>query len=431
LSDLPQYRSLLPSRLAPPSRTARHLVADHERFADAPYPVRVDDYVRERYAIDLAASLGPLALRHPIGKASGQLSLRAAQVEADVDADLAFVVLKTVIAESPAGSSRMAAWKIEATRMECERIRSRRGEDGYTISWIGRGWEKDLASYCRLVVDARRIARDRGVVVIPSVKLHLPSRLDEPYDIAEYRHTLAALADAWGAGGDRAPLVVEKDFSPTLAGSDLAAEKAAILRWLYDVPRLVAEHGGTRTPRVGIKVMNALFDDDFQLEMLRALEAARPRPAFLTLFNRLFDPARAFGEHRGIAYGGPDLSDRNLAVLTQWAREGTGTLPISATGNIVDGRLLAEYALRGASSAQIHTFFQLPRACYRSHSPRSRAALHELLFHPATGLLAAMAGLRELAGTTHNALRFLDLAEVGRELLARRDDGSDAGTPPR
>ena len=41
--------------------------------------------------------------RIPIGKGSGQLSLNLEQLETDRAAGLAFVVLKTVIAEDPAG----------------------------------------------------------------------------------------------------------------------------------------------------------------------------------------------------------------------------------------------------------------------------------------------------------------------------------------
>ncbi len=60
-------------------------------------------HVREAYRIDLAARYLGHPLPHPIGKASGQLSLNLEQVETDRAAGLAFVVLKTVIAEDPAG----------------------------------------------------------------------------------------------------------------------------------------------------------------------------------------------------------------------------------------------------------------------------------------------------------------------------------------
>ena len=34
-------------------------------------------------------------------------------------------------------------------------------------------------------------------------------------------------------------MVLEKDFSPTLAGSDLAAARATVLGWLRRVPELI------------------------------------------------------------------------------------------------------------------------------------------------------------------------------------------------
>ena len=159
--------------------------------------------------------------------------------------------------------------------------------------------------------------------------------------------------------------------------------------------------------------------------MLREAWRVDPPLAFLTLFNRLFDPHGVFEGHQGVAYGGIDLSDRNLAGLERWCAEAPPErpdIPISATGNIVSGRMMAEYALRGATSGQIHTFFQLPRAEYRSRAPRSRAVLHELVFHPRNGLVAVMDGLRDRLGRK-DEIRFLELPRVGRELLRERNNG--------
>ncbi|MBI4587149.1 MAG: hypothetical protein HY717_24315 [Planctomycetes bacterium] len=166
---------LLPEELAAPPEIRRQLAEDYDRFADAPYPQPVEDYLRENYHIDLAARYGPLPLRNPVGKASGQLSLNAEQVRADVEEGLGFVVLKTVIAEDAAGASRMEEWKIKAPRLVCERIYSKRGQKGWTISWKGRGWEGSLSSYLQFLKEALEIGAPRGVPVIPSVKLHLPA----------------------------------------------------------------------------------------------------------------------------------------------------------------------------------------------------------------------------------------------------------------
>ena len=71
--------------------------------------------------------------------------------------------------------------------------------------------------------------------------------------------------------GNAEPLL-EKDFSPTLAGDVLADERNQILRWLREVPARV--RAAAPAPiRLALKLMNARFDDAFQLEMM---DAARP-----------------------------------------------------------------------------------------------------------------------------------------------------------
>jgi len=197
---------------------------------------------------------------------------------------------------------------------------------------------------------------------------------------------------------------VEKDFSPTLAGSDRATQTETVLRWLEQVSALMRRSVAPRGICVGLKMFNAVFEDAFQLEMLRAINergAARDRPDFLVYANRLFDPAREFDGVRGIAYGGPDLSRRNLSVLSELRRlEQTGQmplcrLPLSATGNIESGRMACEYLLRGASSFQLHTYFQLPGSEYRmQRSGKTACALHELYFNPQRGLIAWLLHLR-------------------------------------
>src|SRR4029077_8091858 len=111
----------------------------------------------------------------------------------------------------------------------------------------------------------------------------------------EYRFTTDRLATAWG--GDVLPL--EKDFSPTLAGDPLADEQQRILRWRRGVP-LEIRAAAPVPVRLALKLMNARFDDAFQLAMLETADTADA----LVVFNRLWDAAA------GVAYGGYDLSDR-------------------------------------------------------------------------------------------------------------------------
>ena len=368
------------------------LEQDFERFKRG-LPRDFAAHVRAAYRIDLAARYAGESLLHPIGKGSGQLSLNAGQLEEDAAAGLAFVVLKTVIAEDEAGVRAMAAWAIHETRMRVERRAASDGRPGWTVTWKGRGWDGTLDQYLALVRAGRDLTRGGGLLVVPSVKYHLPP-LDQPFRDGEYRHTTMRLAQAWGMP----PLLLEKDFSPTLAGDALADDRAQILRWLREVPGRIRA-AAPLPVRVAVKLMNARFDDGFQLEMMHAAAEADA----LVCFNRLFDA------HRGVAYGGWDLSDRNLRVLDRLT---PGSPPLTGTGNICSGRMVLEYARRGCESVELHTFFQLPLSEYpATQGSRTQRALHALVFAPHDGLIAALLDLeaRGEIERRNDELHFLDV----------------------
>jgi hypothetical protein len=367
------------------------LADDFERFKRE-LPRDFAAHVRDAYRIDLSARYLDQPLPHPIGKGSGQLSLNTGQLETDAAAGLAFAVLKTVIAQDAAGTQSMAAWAIHESKMQVERR-----SDSWTVTWKGRGWDRSFDDYIVLVRTGRDLTRAGRLLTVPSVKYHLP-RLNEPFRDAEYAFTTKALAEAWGAF----PLLLEKDFSPTLAGDPLADEKAQILRWLGEVPQRIRAHADVR---LAMKLMNARFDDDFQCEMIQAACGADA----LVVFNRLFDSSA------GVAYGGQELSDRNLRVLDRPRPPSPAfDRPLSGTGNIHSGRMIVEYATRGCSSVQLHTFFQLPLEEYpATDGSRTQRALHALLFDPRDGLIAVLLE-RERAGTIHRSdgeLHFLDLCD--------------------
>jgi hypothetical protein len=364
------------------------LASDFARFKGE-LPRDFPAHVRDKYRVNLAAHYLGESIPHPVGKGSGQLSLSAGQLETDADAGLAFAVLKTVIAQDAAGLQSMAAWAIHETKMKVER----RG-DSWTVTWKGRGWDRSFEDYLALVRAGRDLTRAGRLLAVPSVKYHLP-RLDESFRDDEYAFTTRALADAWR----EQPLLLEKDFSPTLAGDRLADEKQQILRWLRDVPQRIRAHGDVR---LAMKLMNARFDDDFQLEMVEAASGADA----LVVFNRLFDTVQ------GVAYGGSELSERNLRVLGGRSVRRPAGPSLSGTGNVHSGRMIVEYALRGCSSVQLHTFFQLPLEEYpATDGSRTQRALHALIFDPRDGLIAAMLE-RETTGLLerrNGELHFLDL----------------------
>ncbi|NOX55017.1 MAG: hypothetical protein GXP27_11390, partial [Planctomycetes bacterium] len=323
--------------------------------------------------------------------------------------------------------------------MVVEPIVGRSGRRGWTVTWKGRGWWKSFDEYLELIRSAQSLASEQSpaeppTLIVPSCKYHLPASADESWRRDEYEFTTRRLLEAWNAGRHaqrNAAMPLEKDFSPTLAGDERASQQQQVLRWLRTVPRLLrdavaksseaapAGRSGREAVYVGLKIFNALFEDDFQLEMLRAIhEAGEDRPNFYIYANRLFDPNREFDGKRGVAYGGPDLSDRNLRVMTQFAalcRRGEipAPLPWSATGNIDSGRMALEYALRGATSFQLHTFFQLPASEFDLQSgTRTDKALHKLYFHPKTGFIVWMHHLAEVLSLPRKPLRFRDV--VGR-----------------
>lgn len=383
--------------------TRAALVNDYERFA-AGLPDRLEDYVREEYELDLSSEYGGLPVKNPFGKASGQLSLNLSQVRRDAEEGLGFVVLKTVIAEDAGGGQSMSEWAIHETRMVVERIEGGDGSEGWTVTWKGRGWYDTFEKYLEFYGEALDAGRPAGMVVAPSCKYHLPRPGEGEWKTGEYEYTTRRLLDVWESRqpGASAAMPIEKDFSPTLAGSDRASQQETVMRWLTHVTGLLRRAAAPRHVSIGLKMLNAVFDDDFQLEMLRAVCApGAEAPDFLIYANRLFDPHRLFEGVRGVAYGGPDLSARNLVVLGRLrALEHAGELPVcrtplSATGDIECGRKAVEYLLRGASSFQMHTLFQLPNSEYRMRTGGKTArALHELLFNPEKGFIAWLLHLR-------------------------------------
>lgn len=404
----------LPSRIrlrgtpCVPESAARQLRADFERFS-AGLPRPLEAYVLSTYGVDLASEYGGLRIRNPFGKASGQLSLATHQVERDAQAGLGFVVLKTVIAQNALGEQTMAAWAIPETRMLVERIVGRSGECGWTVTWKGRGWFDSFDAYLKLFDAALAIAHESGLVVAPSVKYHLPTPAENFWKEDEYTFTTQALIEVWRRHDQAGPMPLEKDFSPTLAGSERATQQTKILEWLLTVPRLI-HRASSGQVHVGLKIFNAMFEDDFQLRMLEAVEGApggEDRADFMVYANRLFDAEKAFEGKRGVAYGGLDLSERNLAVLERFlgaerksgVEPNPGRLPISATGDIHSGRTAVEYLLRGASTFQMHTIFQLPDSEFTMQvGSKTEKALHYLIFHPQDGFLAWLLDLRTRFG---------------------------------
>ena len=237
------------------------------------------------------------------------------------------------------------------------------------------------------------------MLAVPSAKYHLP-KLDEAFREDEYRHTTSRIAEAWG--GDA--LALEKDFSPTLAGDALADERERILRWLRGSAGAGPPGRGRDAGAARPQADECSPRERFQVEMVEAANAADA----LVCFNRLWS------EQKHAAYGGYDLSDRNLRALGGVKMAELRHPPFSGTGNVSSGRMILEYAKLGCQSVQLHTYFQLPLSEYpATEGSRTGRALHALVFHPETGLIAGLLDL-EQEGRLHRKdgeLRFLDVTD--------------------
>jgi len=374
------------------------LSSDNERFRHG-LPKALEDYILDAYGISLESSYGGHLIRNPFGKASGQLSLNNQQVEHDVEAGLGFVVLKTLIAEDESGGQSMKAWAIPEARMKVERIVAKRPDatdaEGWTVTWKGRGWSGSLEDYIEFFDHSLTTTSSTRTLVVPSCKYHLPQPGESIWRETEYNYTTQRLLATWQKHRSDA-MPIEKDFSPTLAGdANFSSVKETIREWLKEVPRLIRAAAGKENISVGLKIFNAQFEDDFQVELLRASDIADAeyRADYLIYGNRLFDPSKEFEGKVGVAYGGPDLSARNLKILSQYRPQ----LPFSATGNITSGSEALEYLKCGATSFQMHTLFQLPDTEFAmTTGSRTVRALHRLLFHPEHGFITAILDLAEL-----------------------------------
>ena len=406
-------RSARPSSAWSAMRDASSAQRDFERF-------------KRELPRDVAA-LHPRGLRHRprpraisatrcrTRSARGRASSRSTpeQLETDRAAGLAFVVLKTVIAEDADGRARR--WGPgPSTRRGCgsSGAASADGREGWTVTWKGRGWDRSFDDYLALVRAAGDLTRSgataRGALgqVSPAPAGRAVSR----------RRSTGTPPRGWRRRGAAGPLPLEKDFSPTLAGDALADERA-------QHPPLAARGArpDPRARRAGARPARAQAHERPVRRRLSARDAGRGRRG-----RRAGRASTGCGTMPArVAYGGWDLSERNLRVLAGAraavaARAGPALV---GTGNVCSGRLRPRLCpARAARASQLHTFFQLPLA---------RVPGHRRLSHRARAPRAALppggrAGGRrccelERAGVLHRRggeLRFLDLLRRAAPLTA-------------
>jgi hypothetical protein len=92
-------------------------------------------------------------------------------------------------------------------------------------------------------------------------------------------------------------------------------------------------------------------------------------------------------------------------------------MDLSGTGDISSGRIAVEYALRGCTSFQIHTLFQLPAGEYAMHGgTKVQKALHRLYFDPVEGFVVwIIHAARRLHLDRSGVVAFMEVARCGAE----------------
>ena len=211
------------------------------------------------------------------------------------------------------------------------------------------------------------------MLVVPSCKYHLPRprrrvarRRVRLHDAPAPRRVGRA---ATCGGGDAAREGLQPDarrLRPRLAGGDRPRVSA--------VTGLIREAAAARPVSVGLKIFNAIFDDDFQLEMLASStsDAGRAAGRLHRLRQPALRPRSGVRGHAGCRLRRP-RSERpqpagaRAAGTLEQRGEYHGAPPDQRDGGHRSGRMAAEYLLRGASTFQMHTLFQLPSSEYRMH----------------------------------------------------------------
>ncbi len=388
---------------------------DDLAYAD-PLPANdINHAVRRKFGVDLKAGYAGIILGHPFGKGAGQLSMSDRHVASDRENGLAFTILKSAVGVTESGDVGIDEWQKSAPKMITEPRVALDGRTGWTVSWKGRGWDKGFDAYVELY--RQSLQSNPGYYVIPSLMVDVtdPDRAREQADFC-----IGRLMEVHESNSPSWDFLVEVDISPTLS---LLAESS---------DQTFAEFVGTSTSafRQGlagkgkciVKLPNAGIDAAYQLQLVKiAIEESGDRLAGIIIGNRLFDRNATFEDQVGISYGGWDLSNANLATLDLLPSENISA-NLVGTGNICSGRMMAEYAVRGCMSGQLHTFFQLPPDAYRApkgEGGRTWRAIRELLFDQVDGLVPVLLKL-EKAGYLHRSddyvIRFMDLPGIYSEL---------------
>lgn len=382
---------MLPEKLNISFDKKKQIKNDYEKFSDR-FPSNVEKYILDNYNLDISSNYNGYDIKNPFGKAPGQLSINIKQVQNDLNSGLGFVVLKSVSSVNPYEKNRLPKNNYKKRKMKVEKIISKSGREGWTVTWKGVGWPRSFEDYLEFMEKSLKLSKKHNTLVVPSCQFKVPNKYKN-FDLENYKFTTESLIKVWENIFPNNKLPLEIDFSPTVWRNKITT-KEETLYYYKKIPDLIKNIGEDKL-KLGVKILNTPFSDEFQVSLLEEL-VKEESIDWIIVFNRLFDFEKKIGNTKGVAYGGYDLSDRNLKVLSLFRKNNIKFNNLSGTGNINSGKMMVEYALRGCQNGQLHTFFQLPTSEYKiKNKSISLKALHELLFNPEAGLIITLIYLKE------------------------------------
>ena len=217
---LPQFPDVPPDALRPVAARSRPRLRTRE------FPRNSIAICWQSYGLDMTASYAGIPLRNPVGQGVGPALAEPSLGRGSGRRRPGLVVLKTVIAQDARARSAMSAWAIKESQMAVEPIKAPSPETkaGRSPGTAGAGGSRSKTTWISFAPRARsareRQAPRRSIDQIPPARARgdgLAHRRIPRHDSRDPR----CLSTRAG----QLPMPLEKDFSPTLAGSDRAASR--------------------------------------------------------------------------------------------------------------------------------------------------------------------------------------------------------------
>jgi len=310
--------------------------------------VNLGKMLEREFDVEISTSYLGLNLKNPILIAPGPLSQSVSQIKRAANSGYGGMVLKSVVGEDKNGNASMKALRKRSTF-----ARWVYDDEGNPVfHWNGGLDLRSFREYLSFAREAFKIGRKEDFPLIASFLCHLPKDVDEEWKIEEWEYTTKKLVETAQTLYRDSPVILEIDFCPFLKREKLATDKATVLRWYRETPRLIKETSSN--VYVVPKLLNLDFGFDFQMEMVKAAKDGGADG--IVIANRFFRrySVKETGEEYFTAHGGVELRILNQ----QQIREAKKILdiPISATGGTYSGKHIVEYLKIGAKNVQVLTY---------------------------------------------------------------------------